>query len=59
MQTDQKNKQYAESLAKYLSGEMSEVEMHAFEKAISVSDQELKSVEEMKKQWSAIKHLEL
>ncbi len=55
MQTDQKNKQYAESLAKYLSGEMSEVEMRAFEKAISVSDQELKSVEEMKKQWSAMK----
>jgi len=44
-----------DSLAKYLSGEMSEVELRDFEKEITVSEENKISIEKMKKQWSAMK----
>jgi len=55
MKTIDNNQQYDETLAKYLSGEMSEVEFRAFENEIAVSEENKTSIEKMKKQWSAMK----
>jgi ferric-dicitrate binding protein FerR (iron transport regulator) len=43
-----------ETIAKYLSGEMSEMEVHDFEKEIAVSEKNMLMIEKMKKQWSAM-----
>jgi transmembrane sensor len=55
MKTGEINHQHAETLAKYLSGEMSEVELHTFEEEVAASDEIKIMIEEMKKQWSAMK----
>jgi len=55
MKTDFNNQQYAEILARYLSGEMSEAESRSFEAEISVSEEHKTRVEILKKQWSAMK----
>jgi len=55
MKTDEMNQQQAETLAKYLSGEMSEVESHAFEAEMAVSEEYKTNIKTMKKQWSAMK----
>ncbi len=54
MKTNTDNPQYAETLARYLSGEMSVDEKQAFENEISVSEEEEKSILEMKKQWTSL-----
>lgn len=55
MKTIDNNQQYAETLAKYLSGEMSEIEFRDFESEIAVSEENKSSIEKMKKQWTAMK----
>ena len=55
MKTIDNNPQYAETLAKYLSGEMSEIELSDFESEIAVSEENKTSIEKMKKQWTAMK----
>jgi ferric-dicitrate binding protein FerR (iron transport regulator) len=55
MKTIDNNQQYAETLAKYLSGEMSENELLDFESEIAVSEENETSIEKMKKQWTAMK----
>ena len=55
MKTNYNNQQYDETLAKYLSGEMSEVELRDFKNEIAVSEENKTSIEKMKKQWSAMK----
>ncbi len=54
MKTDNTSQPDAEILAKYLCGEMNEVEERAFMEEISASEQKLIMLETMKKQWSAI-----
>ena len=54
MKTDRNNKQHTEKLAKYLSGEMSETESCAYEKEISVSEENEIRIKKLKKQWSAM-----
>ena len=54
MKTDINNQQQAEALAKYLSGEMSGMELQEFEKEIAVSGDYKTSIEEMKKQWKSL-----
>lgn len=54
MKTNMNNQQYAETLAKYLSGEMSENEIRDFENEIAVSEEYKTSIEKMKKQWSSM-----
>jgi transmembrane sensor len=54
MKTDRNSQQQDEILAKYLSGEMNEAESYAFEEEISVSEENIISIEKMKKQWTAI-----
>jgi len=55
MKTSDDKQQYAETLAKYLSGEMTEVESRDFENDIAVSDENKINIEKMKKHWSAMK----
>jgi len=55
MKTNRDSQQHSETLARYMSGEMCEVELHAFEKEISVSEESKISIDTMKKQWSAMK----
>ncbi len=55
MKTDDTYNQQAATLAKYLSGEMSEVESHTFEAKIAASEENKNNIEKMKKQWTAIK----
>jgi ferric-dicitrate binding protein FerR (iron transport regulator) len=55
MKTDRNSQEQAEILAKYLTGEMSEAESHAFEEEISVTGEKLIRIEKLKKQWSAMK----
>jgi len=54
MKTDRNSQQQNEILAKYLSGEMNNAESYAFEEEISVSEENIISIEKMKKQWTAI-----
>ena len=55
MKTNDNNQLDSETLAKYLSGEMSGVELRDFENEIAVSEENKTSIEKMKKQWSAMK----
>lgn len=55
MKKDEINKKQTETLAKYLSGEMSEVEATAFINESAVSEETKISIEKMEKQWSALK----
>jgi ferric-dicitrate binding protein FerR (iron transport regulator) len=55
MKTIDNNPQYAETLARYMSGEMDETELLDFESEIAVSEENKTSIEKMKKQWSAMK----
>ena len=55
MKTDEMSQQQAETLAKYLSGEMSEVEAREYKDEIAVSKENIKKIEKMKKQWTAMK----
>jgi transmembrane sensor len=55
MKTASNSRQYAEILARYLSGEMSEAESRTFEEEMSVSGERIIRIEELKKQWSAMK----
>lgn len=55
MKTNDYNQQYAETLAKYMSGEMSENEIRDFENEIAVSEVNITSIQKMKKQWSSMK----
>jgi len=54
MKTDNDNIKYDETLARYLSGEMSMDESGTFEKEISMSEEENIRIKEMKNQWKAI-----
>ncbi len=54
MKTNENIQPEAETLAKYLSGEMSGDELSDFESEIAVSDYKI-SIENMKNQWSAMK----
>lgn len=54
MKTNTDNPHYTETLARYLSGEMSGDEKQDFENEISVSEDEEKSILELKKQWSSL-----
>ena len=55
MKTDELSLQQAETLAKYLSGEMSEAEVLAFETETAVVEEDKINIEKMKNQWSAMK----
>jgi len=55
MKTNDNNQLNSETLAKYLSGEMSEVELRDYENEIAVSEENKINIEKMKKQWSAMK----
>jgi hypothetical protein len=54
MKKDINSQRYAEILARYLSGEMSEAESHAFEEEFFVSEENKIRIEKMKKQWKAM-----
>lgn len=54
MKTNDKNTFDNETLAKYLGGELSEVELHDFEEKIAVSEENKIRIGKMKKQWSAM-----
>ena len=54
MKTERENQEYAEKLAKYLSGEMSEVELHAFEEKIFDAEENKNRIAEMKQNWTAM-----
>jgi len=54
MKTNDKNTFDNKILAKYLSGELSEAELHDFEDRISVSEDYKIRIGKMKKQWSAM-----
>jgi len=55
MKTDELSHQQAETLAKYLSGEMSDAELLVFEMETAVAEKDKINIEKMKKQWSALK----
>jgi len=55
MKTTGNSQKQDETLAKYLSREMSEAESLAFEEEISVSGEKLIRIEKLKKQWSAMR----
>jgi len=55
MKINENNPQYTEMLAKYLSGEMSGVELSDFENEIAITEENKIRIEKMKKQWSAMK----
>ena len=55
MKTEEMSRQHAETLAKYLSGEMSEAEIQAFETENVVTEMDKVNIKKMKKQWSAMK----
>jgi ferric-dicitrate binding protein FerR (iron transport regulator) len=55
MNTNNNNQQYTETLAKYLSGEMSGDELRDFENEVAVSEENKIMIEKMKKHWSAMK----
>ena len=54
MKPETNNQLHAETLAKYLCGEMSEMETLAFENENMVSEENKMRIETMKKQWTAI-----
>jgi transmembrane sensor len=54
MKTDRDMRPYAEKLAKYLGGEMSEAESQAFKAEIPVSGENMTGIEKLKKLWSAM-----
>jgi len=56
MKTDTMNPKEAEALARYLGGEMSKAESEAFLNEMAVSEVEKQSIEQMKKQWTAMKN---
>lgn len=55
MKTINNNKQFSETFAKYLSGEMSAAELNTFENEMALSGEDKISIEKMKKQWSDMK----
>jgi ferric-dicitrate binding protein FerR (iron transport regulator) len=55
MKIDEHNQQHARKLARYLGGEMNEMEFRTFEDEIAGSEENKIMIEEMKKQWSDIK----
>jgi len=55
MKTDELSQQQAETLAKYLGGEMSEEEVLSFEEEAVVTKEDKINIEKMKNQWSAMK----
>ena len=55
MKTTGHNPQYAETLAKYMSGEMNENELLDFENEIAVSEENKTRIEKMKKLWTTMK----
>ncbi len=52
------NQKHTETLARYLSGEMSTPEMRAFDEGTGISEEDKKVIEKMKTQWSAIEGYE-
>jgi ferric-dicitrate binding protein FerR (iron transport regulator) len=54
MKTNRDNQEYAELLAKYLSGEMSEMEFQDFEEKNFDTEENKKGILEMKQHWTAI-----
>ncbi len=56
MKTDEYN-QYAETLARYLGGEMSGGELQDFENEMMASEEDKIIIQKMKKQWKAIESL--
>lgn len=57
MKTNRNSQQHSETLARYLSGEMDEAELYAYETEFSVSKENKLMIEKMKKQWSAMEEL--
>jgi ferric-dicitrate binding protein FerR (iron transport regulator) len=55
MKTNEDSLLNSETLAKYLCGEMSGIELYDFENEIADSEENKISIEKMKKQWSAMK----
>ncbi|MEI8048710.1 MAG: FecR domain-containing protein [Bacteroidota bacterium] len=58
MKTNNNNQKYTETLARYLSGEMSTSEARAFDEGTGISAEDKKMIEKMKAQWSAIERYE-
>jgi ferric-dicitrate binding protein FerR (iron transport regulator) len=54
MRIDRNSRQYAEILAKYLSGEMSGAESYTFESENFISEEDKIDIGKMKKQWTAM-----
>jgi len=57
MKLDINNQHHAETLARYLSGEMDKDEQAVFEKQVTETEENSKEIQDMKKQWKAISHL--
>ena len=55
MKTGKNKPEQAGMLARYLGGEMNREEADAYEREISVSEEDKTSIEKLKKQWSAMK----
>jgi len=55
MNNDKNNRQDAGMVAKYLSGEMTAAESSAFEAGMAVTEEDRTRMEQLKKQWSAMK----
>ncbi len=58
MKTNRNIQQHAETLAKYLSGEMSGAELNEFEEEIAGSEEIKIMIEKMKKQWTALEEFQ-
>ncbi len=56
MKTAENSREYFEELAMYLSGEMDDAAMAAFEAQLAGSAEELKTIEEMKAKWKAMEN---
>jgi ferric-dicitrate binding protein FerR (iron transport regulator) len=54
MKPDINNRKHAETLARFLSGEMGKVELQEFEKKFAAQGENKTSIEEMKKQWKSL-----
>jgi len=54
MKTEKNNRRYNEMLARYLGGEMSGEEAHAFENEFSLSEEDMIMIGKMKNQWAAM-----
>ena len=54
MKLSENNPQHIQLIAKYLSGEMDQAELHGFEKQVFVSAENILLLNEMKEQWNLL-----